>query len=392
MKKRVVLKKGKDNKIRNFYPFVYKDEIQGIMGTYENGELIDVVSENLEFVGRGYINDNSNTFIRILSQKDEIIDKKFLKVRIKKAYEKRKALETETNCMRVFFSEADGISGLIVDKFGDYLSVQFRTMGIENYRKDIIESLDEVIKPKGIYERSDIQNRVKEGVEEKTGVILGDCPPKIIMTDSDLKFHIDIINGQKTGFFLDQRDSRKFLRKYITSKTKILDVFSSSGGFSMAALKSGAKKAVAIDKSKEALALAKENYTLNELDGEFQTIEGDAFSILKTIKDSNEKYDIIVLDPPSLIKKKSDRRRGKDLFYDLCNDSFKIIEKNGIIGVCTCAYHIHLQDLIEVTRMSASENKKRLEVLGITYQPLDHPWILHIPETLYLKCLWVRID
>lgn len=135
MKKRIVLKKGKDKKITNFYPFIYKDEIQGIMGTYENGELMDIVSENLEFVGKGYINDNSNTFVRVLTNKNEIIDKKFIKNKIKKAYEKREFLVSETNCTRIFFSEADGISGLIVDKFDEYLSIQFRTLGIENYRK-----------------------------------------------------------------------------------------------------------------------------------------------------------------------------------------------------------------------------------------------------------------
>lgn len=392
MKKRVIAKKGKESKIKNFYPFLYKDEISGVMGSYENGEIVEVVDADLNFIAKGYINDNSNIFIRILTtDKNENIDKKFINDKIKKAYEKRKNLENETNCVRIFFSEADGLSGLIVDKFDKYLSVQFRTLGIERFRKEIIESLQEIVKPEGIYERSDTETRTKEGIEEKTGTIFGEIPDKIIMEDNGVKFYVDIINGQKTGFFLDQRDSRKFISNYITKDTVFLDVFSSSGGFSMAALKNGAKKSIAIDKSPEALEMAKLNYELNQFTQSFETIEGDAFEILKNLQNNKERYDVIILDPPSLIKKKEDRTKGRDFFFDLCNDSFKILKSEGILGVCTCAYHVHLQDLIEVTRMAASENGIKLEVLGISYQPSDHPWILHMPETLYLKCLWVRI-
>ncbi|BDU50774.1 class I SAM-dependent rRNA methyltransferase [Haliovirga abyssi] len=390
-KVRVILKKMKDRKIRNFYPFVYKDEVKSIMGNYENGDIVDVVSEDLSFVGRGYINDNASTLVRVLTTQDEKIDKKFIKNRIKTAYENRKHILNETNSIRLFYSEADGFSGLIVDMFGKYLSVQFRTLGIEKFKEEIIKSLREVIKPKGIYERSDMGSRIKEGLELKSGLIYGEIPDEIIMEDNGMKFIIDIVNGQKTGFFLDQRDSRKFIMNYIKPNSKVLDVFSSSGGFSMAALKKGSKKVVAIDKSPEALEVAKKNYSLNEFEGDFSTIEGDAFSILNILSQKKEKYDLIVLDPPALVKSKNDVKKGRDLFYNLCDNGFKLIEKDGILGVCTCAYHITLQDLIEVTRMAASKNGKLLKVVGVTYQPEDHPWILHIPESLYLKCLWVKV-
>ena len=173
--------------------------------------------------------------------------------------------------------------------------------------------------------------------------------------------------------------------------TRFLDVFSSSGGFSVAALKEGCKKVVAIDKDSYALQLCRENYKLNGFTSNFETIEGDAFSILKTLSNRGERYDVITLDPPSLIKKKIDVSRGRDMFFSLCDESFKLIENGGIVGVITCAYHMSLQDLIEVARMAASKNGKRLQVMGINYQPEDHPWILHIPETLYLKALWVKV-
>lgn len=391
MQKRIIVKKEKEGKIRNFYPNIFKDEIDMIMGEVKNGEIVEVCTKEFVFLAYGYIVENTNALVRVLTTKQEEINAKFFLRKIKYAFDKRKNLDAETNCTRIFYSEADGIPGLIVDKFDKYLSIQFRNTGLETFRQEIINALKKVTKCKGIYERSDVENRIHEGAENKTGIIYGQIPNEIIMEDNGLKYTIDIANGQKTGFFLDQRESRKFIRPYLNEKTKFLDVFSSSGGFSMAALKEGCEKVVAIDKEPYALELCKKNYELNAFSNNFETIEGDAFSILKTLSTRSEKYDIITLDPPSLIKKREELRRGRDFFYDLCDYSFKLLNEDGILGVITCAYHMALQDLIEVTRMAASANGKRLEVLGVNYQPTDHPWILHVPETLYLKALWVKI-
>ena len=387
----VVLMKDKEKKIRNFYPNVFKDEIKYTIGEIKNGDVVDVVREDMMFVGRGYVTEGTSAFVRVLTTQDEPIDKDFIYRKIKEAYDKRDFLKAETNCARVFFSEADGIPGLVIDKFEKYISIQFRNSGVETFRQTIINAVKKYMKPKGIYERSDVENRVHEGVEEKTGVIYGEIPAEIVMEDNGLKYTIDIVNGQKTGFFLDQRDSRKFIRPFLNEKTRFLDVFSSSGGFSMAALKENCKKVVAIDKEPHALELCHKNYELNGFTNSFETLEGDAFMLLKTLITRGEKYDVITLDPPSLIKKKTDIKRGRDFFYELCNSSFKLMDKGGILGVITCAYHISLQDLLEVTRMAASNNGKMLQVIGINYQPADHPWILHVPETLYLKALWVKI-
>ena len=388
---KVILISGKEKKIVNFYPNVFKDEVKTIVGDIKNGDVVDVCSADGAFVGRGYVTDSTSAFVRVLTTKDEKIDKNFILEKIRRAYKKREHLFNETNCVRAFFSEGDGIPGLIIDKFEKYVSVQFRNSGVEAFRQEIINSIKKVMKPKGIYERSDVENRTLEGVEQKTGVIFGEIPERVIMEDNGLKYNIDIIDGQKTGFFLDQRDSRKFIRRYLTKDTRFLDVFSSSGGFSMAALKEGCKKVTAIDKEPHALELCRENYALNEYTGDFVTMEGDAFLLLKTLVGRGEKFDVITLDPPSLIKRKADIHKGRDFFFDLCDDSFKLLSDNGILGIITCAYHISLQDLIEVTRMAASKNGKLLQVIGINYQPEDHPWILHVPETLYLKALWVKV-
>lgn len=388
---KIILERGKEKKIQNFYPNVFKDEIKNIIGEVKNGDIVDVCTEDMTFIARGYITDSTSSFVRVLTTKDEKIDKDFFLKKIREAYKKREHLFNETNCVRAFYSEGDGIPGLIIDKFEKYVSVQFRNSGIESFRQEIINVIKKVMKPKGIYERSDVENRTHEGVEQKTGIIFGEIPERIIMEDNGLKYNIDIVEGQKTGFFLDQRESRKFIRKYLDNNKKFLDVFSSSGGFSIAALKEGCKKVVAIDKDSHALELCKENYKLNGFENEFEILEGDAFLLLKTLAGRGEKYDVITLDPPSLIKKKTELYKGRDFFMELCDESFKLLEEGGILGVITCAYHISLQDLIEVTRMAASKNGKLLQVIGVNYQPEDHTWLLHVPETLYLKALWVRV-
>ncbi|MGL4653226.1 class I SAM-dependent rRNA methyltransferase [Cetobacterium sp.] len=389
---KVILESGKEKKIRNFYPNVFKDEIAETFGKIENGDIVEVCAPDGEIVGRGYVAESTNAYVRVLTTKDVPVDKTLILDKIKRAYEKRKHILAETNCVRAFYSEADGIPGLIIDKFDKYVSVQFRNSGLEvAFRQEIINAIKKVMKPKGIYERSDVENRTHEGVEQQTGIIYGEIPDRIVMEDNGLKYLVDIVDGQKTGFFLDQRDSRKFIRPYLNENTRFLDVFSSSGGFSVAALKEGCKKVVAIDKEPHALELCKENYELNGFTNEFETAEGDAFLMLKILANRGEKFDVITLDPPSLIKKRIDVPRGRDMFFSLCDESFKLIEDGGIVGVITCAYHMSLQDLIEVTRMAASKNGKLLQVIGINYQPEDHPWILHVPETLYLKALWVRV-
>ena len=390
--RKIVVEAGKEKKIKNFYPNIYKDEIREIVGSVKNGDIVEVCTADGEEIAKGYIAEGTSAFVRVLTTDKVTVDKILILDKIKKAYERRKKIFNETNCVRVFYSEADGIPGLIVDKFEKYVVVQFRNSGLEvAFRQEIINAIKKVMKPKGIYERSDVENRVHEGVEQQTGVIFGEIPDRIIMEDNGLNYIIDIVNGQKTGFFLDQRDSRKFIRPYLNETTRFLDVFSSSGGFSVAALKEGCKKVVAIDKDSYALQLCRENYKLNGFTSNFETIEGDAFSILKTLSNRGERYDVITLDPPSLIKKIIDVSCGRDMFFSLCDESFKLIENGGIVGVITCAYHMSLQDLIEVARMAASKNGKRLQVMGINYQPEDHPWILHIPETLYLKALWVKV-
>ena len=197
---KIIVKKDKEQKILNFYPNVYKDEIKEILGEVKTGDVVDIITNDMKFLARGYVTEGTSAFVRVLTTKDEKIDKKFIFERIKIAYEKRKHLLDETNSVRVFYSEADYIPGLIIDKFDKWVSIQFRNSGVEIFRQEILEAVKKYIKPKGIYERSDVENRIIEGVEEKTGVLFGEIPERIIMEDNGVKYSIDIVDGQKTGF------------------------------------------------------------------------------------------------------------------------------------------------------------------------------------------------
>lgn len=202
---KIVMAKTKEAKIKNFYPNVFKDEVKEIIGNIDNGTVVDIVTSEMEFLARAYVTLGTSAIARVLTTKDEKIDKDFFYSRIKSAYEKRKHLFAETNSVRVFYSEADLIPGLIIDKFDKYVSVQFRNSGLEVFRQHIINAIKKYLKPKAIYERSDVENRVLEGVETKKDLIFGELADNIIMEDNGIKFNIDIIEGQKTGFFLDQR-------------------------------------------------------------------------------------------------------------------------------------------------------------------------------------------
>lgn len=198
---KIIIKKEKEQKILNFYPNVYKDEIKDIIGNVKTGDIVDVITNDMKFLARGYVTEGTSAFVRILTTKDEKIDRKFIFERIKNAYEKRKHLLDETNSVRAFYSEADFIPGLIIDKFDKYVSIQFRNSGVEVFKQDIIEAVKKYLKPKGIYERSDVENRIIEGVETKTGIIFGEIPKRTIMVDNGVKYNIDIVDGQKQVSF-----------------------------------------------------------------------------------------------------------------------------------------------------------------------------------------------
>ena len=381
----VRLNKNKEKKIINLYPRVFKDEIFEIQGEKIEGEICNVFSNDYQFIGKGFYS-NGNISVKMLSTEDTEINKSFFKQKIKIASKKRASLN---HSFRLIHAEADGIPGLIIDKYKEYYILQFRNKGVENFKKEIVDSLIELFQPKSIYERSDFESRVEDEIERNVGHLYGDKIPKeIIIDEHGIQYFVNPTEGQKTGFFFDQKDSRKFVRELTKKDSLALDAHTFTGGFALNMSKAGAKKVIAIDKDKESLEVAKRNSELNNIKN-IEFVNSTYENYMKEYQ--GEKFDIIVLDPPSLIKKKSERKKGVNIFKNIVELAKPHIKDEGILGVCSCAYHADLDLLIESTRKAFYADKKLLQFVGMTYQSLDHPWILQIPESLYLKCLWMKI-
>jgi 23S rRNA (cytosine1962-C5)-methyltransferase len=322
----------------------------------------------------------------MLSTDDEEINKDFIKRKLNLASKKRNHLKES---YRLFHAEADGIPGLIIDKYLDYFVLQIRNKGVENFKEEIINTLVEIFNPKSIYERSDFESMVEDDIERNVGHLYGeDIPEEIIINEHELKYIVNPAEGQKTGFFFDQRDSRKFVRELTKKESLALDGHTFTGGFAFNISKAGAKKVVAIDKDIESLKIAKKNSQLNNI----TNIEFINSTYENYMKDyDGEKFDIMVLDPPSLIKKKTERKKGVSIFKNIVELAKPHLKDEGIMGLCSCAYHADTDLLIEATRKAYYGEKTLIQFIGMTYQSIDHPWIIQIPESLYLKCLWMKI-
>ena len=271
----VILKRNEEKKILNGYPWIFANEVYKIDGKDVRGAVAEVRSFDGKYVGKGFINHQSKILVRILTLGNEEIDRNFFKERVVNAVNYRRQLGYDDN-YRAIFGESDLLPGLIVDKYGEYLSAQFLSLGMEMRKDMICDILEEVLSPKGIYERSDVAVRKKEGLEEKKGVLRGDFIPEATITENGLKLVVDLENGQKTGYFLDQKENRDNLKHYVFAKT-VLDCFCNEGGFSLCAKKYGAKEVTAVDISERAIELVKRNAKLNGL--EINTEDADVFEI-----------------------------------------------------------------------------------------------------------------
>ncbi len=382
---KVIIKNIAVSKIKTFNPWIYKNEIKKIPKNIKSGEVIEIYSQKNEFLGIGYINPLSKITVRILSFFEKIdINQKFFEERLKKAYEKRKKYIKNSNGFRVVHSEADNLPGLIVDFFDGYLSIQINTAGMENFREEIINSIMNIIKPKGIYEKSDEKARKKEGLETEEKIIFGEIPHKILIKENDVYFHVYLKDSQKTGFYLDQRKNRKIVSDYVERGFKVLDLFSNTGGFGIYAIVKGAEFVKFVDISQTAVELIKSNAELNNLTG-FNVVKANVFHFLKEELETGNKYDLIILDPPSFAKTKHEREGALKGFKYLILNSLKLLKKEGYLAIFSCSHHISLTDLFEITKNAAKDTFLRIEIIEHLFQDIDHPYILNIPSSLYLK-------
>lgn len=384
---RVVLKKGKERKILNGYPWVFANEVLKIDGKDVQGSVARVEDVNGKFVGLGYINHKSKILVRILTRKNEEIDRQFFFDRIKQANDYRLSLGYENN-YRVVFGESDLLPALIVDKYGDYLSVQFLALGMEVIKDMIVDILVEVFNPKGIYERSDANVRLKEGLELKKGPIYGEFDPKVEIVENGLKMIVDLENGQKTGYFLDQKENRDNLKHYVKDKT-VLDCFCNVGGFSLCAKKYGAKEVVAVDISKTAIETVKQNAKLNNLEIDAQV--ADVFEKLREYKKDKKKFDVVVLDPPAFTKSADTVKEGYKGYKDINILGLKLVNKGGYLVTCSCSQHLTINLFLDMIRDSVVESGVQAKMVELRTQGKDHATLIGTDESLYLKVAVLKV-
>lgn len=339
------------------------------------------------FLGRGYFNPQGATPLRMLTWQKEDIDLAFYRTRLKAARARREGRILNTNAVRVLHAEADGLPGVIADQFGDVLSVQLRNAGVERHRDLILKALRETTGAVAAYERSDTGERRREGLDLQTGVLWGDLPERVEFYEDDLQLHFAPMDAQKTGFFLDQRDNRRMMRTFVRPGSGFLDVYSYTGGFSLHAAKEGAK-AVALDKDQVALGALEGAARANGVNVGVRW--GDALEQLAGLEKEKRKFSAVVLDPPTLAKRRDDVPKAKRIFTDGAARSLRMLEDGGHLLISTCAHYIRVDDLLDAARVAAAEAGTDAEVVAVTYQPADHPHLLSVPESLYLKSILLR--
>ena len=384
---KVILNKNEEYNVLDGYPWVFNNEIINFEGNIENGKVCEVLNYNHDFVCYGFLNTNSKIMVRVLSlDKNEKIDKEFFKKRIAYAIEHRKNLGWSAT--RLVFSEADFLPGLVVDKYGDYLSVQFMSLGMDMIKQDIVDILVELTGCKGIYERSDMPVREKEGLEQVKGFLYGKFDPRVEIVEDDIHMIVDMENGQKTGYFLDQKLNRDILRLYAKDKV-VLDAFSNVGGFALHACKYGALHVDACDISQRACDEITNNAKLNG----FSNLNAkcvDVFDYLHS-DEAKDKYSLIVLDPPAFSKNKGSLKKAYRGYKEINMQAMKIIKEGGYLLTFSCSQHMTPDLFMQMINEAAHDAKRTVQFLDFRIQAPDHPALLQSEEQLYLKCMILRI-
>ncbi len=384
----VYLKKNEEKRIVAGHSWVYANEVARIEGKDKNGSLASVYSSDGKFIGKGYINHASKILVRIFIRGNGTDDREFYMQKLTAAWEYRKKLGYE-NCCRVVFAEADGLPALIVDKYGDYLSVQCLSLGIDQRKKLITDCLVEIFHPKGIYERSDVTLRKKEGLAEVKGVLYGEVPELVGIEENGLKMFVDIINGQKTGYFLDQKENRFAARRYAAGG-EVLDCFCNSGGFTVNCAAT-AKHVTACDISQPALDSVMRNARANGLSN-IDTLCGDAFALLRDFRRAGKKFDLVILDPPAFCKTADEVKDACRGYKDINIQGMKLVKSGGFLITCSCSHYMSPTLFERMLAEAAKESGRTVRCVEVRTQAPDHPALLCADETHYLKFYVLNVE
>jgi 23S rRNA (cytosine1962-C5)-methyltransferase len=386
---KVYLNRKINQRIALGHPWIYNNEVDRIAGPVAPGDIVEVYFFDGQLAGRGYINPASQIIIRLLTRKREDITAAFFHQKIQAAWDYRKHLGYTENC-RLVFGEADGLPALIIDKFNDYFVMQTLSYGIEVWKDAIVDALKSIFNPKGIYERNDVPVRELEGLQQQKGFLTDPFPTEIIINENDLKFYVNIENGQKTGYFLDQQDNRRAIQN-IVKGADVLGAFTYTGTFEIHAAHYGAKSVLGIDISEGAVEQANKNAALNKLDHIVKFEAMNAFDVLKNWGKEGRKYDVVMLDPPAFTKSRNNIDKAVTGYKEINLRGMQLIRNGGFLVSSSCTNLVSPELFLDTIEMAARDAKKRIRQVTYQSQSSDHPIIWGMENTHYLKFLIVEV-
>ncbi len=391
----IQLKKGKDKAAFQYHPWIFSGAVERSPETTENGELVEVVNHAGDFVAYGYYNDQSRVAIRLLEWRvDCPPDEQWWRQKIRRAVHARTALlqSADTNTFRLIFGEADYLPGLIVDRYADFISLQVHASGVERMKPVIIDELNSLLHPHGIYERSDARAQQHEGLTTENGLLAGVLPPEwVTVKEHGIYYGVNIAEGQKSGFYCDQRDNRLITAGYARDK-RVLDCFCYSGGFSLNALARGAREVISVDSSALALEALGKNMEQNAFDrNNHRMIQADVNKQLRAFADAGERFDLLILDPPKYAPSRSSLDKAARAYKELNRRGLLLLESGGLMATFSCSAAMDMGTFKQVLAWAALDADKEIQFIHQFSQPEDHPIRASFPEGEYLKGLLVRV-
>lgn len=386
----IILNKQIAPRIANGHPWIYANEIASIKGDLQGGDIVEVFYHNGKLVGKGYVNPLSQIMVRLLTRRrQEEINEAFFHHRIAKAWNYRKKLGYTTNC-RLVFGEADELPALIIDKFNDYLVIQTLSLGMDKWKPAIVEALVAIFSPKGIYERNDVPVRELEGLPQQKGFLYGHFDTDIIIEENGLRFCVDIANGQKTGYFLDQQDNRREIAS-IVKGADVLGVFTYTGTFEIHAAHYGAKSVLGIDISEQAVERANQNAAINQLNDRCTFMCSNAFDTLKEWGKEGKQFDVVMLDPPAFTKSRTHIGKAITGYKEINLRGMKLLKDGGFLVSSSCTNLVSAEQFIQTIEAAAKDANKKVRQVTFRHQSGDHPIIWGMENTHYLKFLIAEI-
>ncbi len=391
--KSLFLNKNISNRVENGHPWIFENEInrgKALDAAAKDGEIVNIFSHDKKFIGKGYVNTKSQIMVRLLTRdQTETIDEQFFYKRIKQAWAYRQTLGYTENC-RLIFGEADELPQLIIDKFNDYFVIQTLALGIDIWKPAIVSALMKIFNPKGIFERNDVPVRELEGMEQQKGFLSAEFDTNIIINENGIRLNVDIANGQKTGYFLDQQDNRRAIQ-HIVKGADVLGAFCYTGSFEIAAAHYGAKSVLGLDISQNAVDNCNKNAALNGLENicSFECV--NAFDVLKEWSKEGKKYDVVMLDPPSFTKNRSTIDKAVGGYKEINLRGMKLVKPGGFLVTSSCTNLVQPELFLDIIQMAAKDAKRKIRQVVFNAQSADHPIIRGQENTHYLKFLIVQV-